>query len=82
MDNDSTAIDADGTQTMLVLTILEKIREMRLKFSQVSLTVLQKILNYQDARVKLTSTQLNKLKSAAKNKRMNKNNFEGEQLPH
>ena len=40
MDNDSTAIDADGTQTMLVLTILEKIKEMRLKFSQVSLTVL------------------------------------------
>ena len=40
VDNDSTAIDADGTQTMLVLTILEKIREMRLKFSQVSLTVL------------------------------------------
>ena len=40
VDNDYTAIDADGTQTMLILTILEKIKEMRLKFSQLSLTVL------------------------------------------
>ena len=40
MDNDYTAIDGDGTQTMLILTTLEKIKEMRLKFSQVSLTVL------------------------------------------
>ena len=36
--------------------------------------------NYEEARVKLTNTQLNKLKSAAKNKtgtisRMNKKNF-------
>ena len=36
--------------------------------------------NYQEARVKLTDTKLNKLKSAAKNKRgtilrMNKKNF-------
>ena len=39
--------------------------------------------NYQEARVKLTNTQLNKLKSAAKNKtgkilRLNKKNFEDE----
>ena len=39
------------------------------------------------ASVKLTNTQLNKLKSAAKNKtetilRLNKNNFEDEELPH
>ena len=32
------------------------------------MTVLQKIANYQEARVKLTNTQLNKLKSEAKNK--------------
>ena len=37
--------------------------------------------NYQEARVKLTNSQLNKLKSAAKNKtgtivRINKKNFE------
>ena len=43
--------------------------------------------NYQKARVKLTNTQLNKLKSAVKNKagtilRLNKKNFEEEKLPH
>ena len=43
--------------------------------------------NYQEGRVKLTNTLLNKLKSAAKNKtgtilRVNKKNFEDEELPH
>ena len=43
--------------------------------------------NYQEARVKLTNTQLNKLKSAAKNNtgtilRLNKKNFEDEELSH
>ena len=43
--------------------------------------------NYQEARVKLTNTQLNKIKSAAKNKtetilRLNKKNFEDEELQH
>ena len=43
--------------------------------------------NYQEARVKLTNTQLNKLKSAAKYKtgtilRLNKKSFEDEELPH
>ena len=43
--------------------------------------------NYLEARVKLTNTQLNKLKSAAKNKagtilRLNKKNFEDQELPH
>ena len=43
--------------------------------------------NYQEARVKLTNTQLTKLKSAAKNKtetllRLNKKNCEDEELPH
>ena len=43
--------------------------------------------SYQEARAKLTNTQLNKLKSAAKNKtgttlRLNKKNFENEELPH
>ena len=42
---------------------------------------------YQDARVKVTSTQLNKLKSAVKNKtrtilRINKKNFQEEELTH
>ena len=43
--------------------------------------------NYQEVRVKLTNTQLNKLKSAAKNKtvtvlRLNMKKFEDEKLPH
>ena len=43
--------------------------------------------NYSEARVKLTVTQLNKLKSVAKNKtgttlRLTKKNFEDEELPH
>ena len=45
------------------------------------------MVNYQEARVKLTNTQLNKLKSASKNKTrtiltLNKKNFEDEELPH
>ena len=45
------------------------------------------MVNYQEARFKLTNTQLNKLKSAAKNKtgtilRLHKENFENEELPH
>ena len=45
------------------------------------------MLSYQKARVKLTNTQLNKLKSVAKNKtgttlRLNQRNFEDEELPH
>ena len=43
--------------------------------------------NYQEARVKLTNTQLNKLKSKTKNKtrtilRINNKNIEDEELPH
>ena len=43
--------------------------------------------NYQEVRVKLKNTQLNKLKSAAKSKkgtilRLNNKNFENEELPH
>ena len=43
--------------------------------------------NYLEVRVKLTNTQLNKLKSAANNKtgtmlRLNKKRFEGEELAH
>ena len=58
-------INADGSQSMFILIIFEKIKETRLKFSQGNVTVLQKIANYQETRVKLTNTQLNKLKSAA-----------------
>ena len=51
---------------MFILTILEKIKELRLKFSQGRVTALSKMANYQKARVKLTNAQLSKLKSAAK----------------
>ena len=45
------------------------------------------MLNYQEVWVKLTNTQLNKLKSAAKNKtqtvlRLNKKNVDYEELPN
>ena len=61
-------INIDGEESMFILTILEKIQETRLTFSQRSVTVSQTIANYQEVRVKLTNTQLNKWKSAAKNK--------------
>ena len=67
---------------MLGLTILKKSK--RRKYSQGSVKVLQITANYQEARVKLTSTRLNKLKSAAKNKtgtmlRLNKKNYQDEE---
>ena len=72
---------------MFILTILETIKETRLKFSQGTVTLLQKMANYQEATFKLTNTQIKKLKSAAKNEvvtilRINKKNFEDEELPH
>ena len=65
---------------MFVLMILEKIRETTLNFPQESVTVLWKMTSYEEARVKLTNSQLNKLKSVAKNKarptlRITKKNF-------
>ena len=70
-----------------ILTILDKIKESWLKFSQGSVTVLQKIAKYEEARVKLTNSQLNKLKSAARNKtgttwRITKKNFQYEKQPY
>ena len=67
--------------------ISEKNKETRLKFSQRSVNSFIIIANYQEARVKLTNTQLNKLKSVAKNKtgtmlRINKKNFQDKELPH
>ena len=44
-------VNADGTQNLFTLTILEEIKETKMKFSQGSVTVLQKIANYQEARV-------------------------------
>ena len=62
-------------ESMFILTTLEKINEIRLKFSQGRVTVLQKMTNYQEARNKLTNTQLNKLKSAARNNTGYRNNI-------
>ena len=45
---------------MFGLIIFEKIRKTGLKFSQRNLNVLQKIANYEEARVKLTHAQVNK----------------------
>ena len=49
--------------------------------------VLQKMANYEDARVRLTDNQTKELAPAAKNKtgtklRITKNNFQDEELPH
>ena len=54
-------ITTDGIQSMFILTIFEKIKEKRLKFSQGSVTVLQIMENYQEAIVTLTNTQLSNL---------------------
>ena len=59
-------INGDGSQNMFVLTILEKIKETRLKFSHGSVIVLYKMTNYQEARVKLTNTQLNQKHNCSK----------------
>ena len=45
------------------------------------------MVNYEEAKVKLTGTELSKLKSAAKNNtgatlRITKKNFQDEELPH
>ena len=40
-------LSTDGTQSMFVLTVLEKINETRLKFSQGSVTILWKMGNYE-----------------------------------
>ena len=44
---------------MFVLTILEKIKETRLKFSLRKCTSLMKMSNYEEVRVERTNTQLN-----------------------
>ena len=76
-----------ANKSMFVLTILEKIKKARLKFPQGSVTVLSKMSINEEARVKLTNTQLNKLKSAAKGPigttlRINKKNFQDEEFPN
>ena len=71
---------------MIVLTIFKK-RKKILKFSQAGVTVLQMMVKYQEIRIKVTNTQLNKLKPAAKNKirailQIIKETFQDEELLH
>ena len=66
LDNNGNATGAGNDQ--FVLTVFEKINETKLKFSQECVTVLWKMPTYEEGRVKLTKTQLNKLKTATKNK--------------
>ena len=72
---------------MFFLTVFKKIKETRLKFSQGIVTALQKITNHEEAKVKITNSQLKKFKSATKNKAwtilsITKKNFQDEELPH
>ena len=53
--------DGDNAESIFISTILEKIKEAKLKLSQRRLTVLQKMANYQEVRIKLTNLQLKKL---------------------
>ena len=68
IDPNDNATNIDNNQSMFVLTILEKIKETRLKISQESVNVLWKRASYHETRVKLTNTQLKKLKSPPANK--------------
>ena len=47
-------VTADGTQSISVLTILEKLKETKLKFLQGCVTVFKKMLSYEEAKFKLT----------------------------
>ena len=54
IDTNDNTTDAGGTDRfMFVLRSLEKIKETRLKFSQVSVTVLYKMANYQKVKLKI-----------------------------
>ena len=53
---------------------------MRIYFSQESVTVLQKMANYQEARVKLTNAKLNKFKSGTEKKDRNNTKIKQEKV--
>lgn len=79
--------DAEDSQSISVLSILENIKDTRLKFSQGSIAVSWKMPNYEEVGVKLTNTQLYKLKFAAKTKigttlRKTRKKFQDKELPH
>ena len=86
LDDNDNATDEGNDQSMFILTILEKKKEIRLKFSQGNVTASQKMGNYQETRVQVINTQLKKLKSAGKKEGtilgLNKKNDEDEELQH
>ena len=55
-----------NVESKFILKFLEKIKETRKKFSQGSVIVLWIMTYYDEVRVKLTNTQIKKLKSWAK----------------
>ena len=72
---------------MFNLMISEKKRRNKIKIFSKKCNSFIIIANYQEASVKQTNTQLNKLKSVAKNKtrtmlRINNKNFQDKELPH
>ena len=67
IDPNDNAKNIDNNHSMFVLTFLEKIKETRVTISQGSVTALWKRASYQETRVKLTNSQLNKLKSPPTN---------------
>ena len=60
LNTEDKATDAAGAdQSIFAIAILEKIKEIRAKFSQGSVTALEKIVSYQEAGVKLKNTLIN-----------------------
>ena len=53
---DNVSYEEENDQRMFVLTISEKIKEIRLNFPDGSVTVLQKMTNYEETGVKITTT--------------------------
>ena len=62
------AVDGDSPKSWFVLTIFEKIKETRLKFSQKNVTIFKKMAIYEKVRVQLTNDQSERLYSIAKSK--------------
>ena len=56
LDANDNVTGAGNDQSMFVLTILEKIKEVRLIFFQGSVTVFKKMPHYEEVKVKLTYT--------------------------
>ena len=86
LDDDFNITDAGNDQSMCPNNFRKNQRNKITIFSSKHNGII-KIANYQEMKLKLTNTQLNKLKSAAKNMtgqilRLTKKNFEDEELPH